>query len=235
MKRVLVYTDKSRFSEFKNAIEQQVEYVADLYSRLKEWDVTEITFSDLIVIVNKTKTVERVTSNSSTAFVFKPLEANVPALQNVIEDYLKDKAISQSEQPKVFGFNVSKEKLKDLIEVPTIPIEIINSLDTLIEKSSHNGRNLLDLKYFELLENKVVINQTTVKEFEESCSFFVTTKKQIRLAEEIKKVCEALNNFKEFGDGLFQLKVEAINAEHNAILMKNGKFYPDYNFITTFA
>lgn len=235
MKRVLVYTDKSRFNEFKNAIEQQVEYVADLYSKLKEWDVTEITFGDLAVIVNKSKTVRRVPSNNSTAFVFKPLEVNVLALQNVLEDYLKDKAISQSEQPKVFGFNLNKAKLKDLIEVPTVPIDIINSLDTLIEKSSYNGGKSEGIKYFELLEDKVVINQATVKEFEESCSFYVTTKKQIRLAEEIKKVCEALNNFKEFGDGLFQLKAEALNASYNAILTKNDKFYPDYNFITKFA
>ncbi|NQU32759.1 MAG: hypothetical protein HQ521_05950 [Bacteroidetes bacterium] len=235
MKRVLIYTDNSRFNDFKSSIELQVKLVENVYSSLKDWDVTEITIDDLRSIIEKAKAVPRISPGGVASFTFQPQQINVPGLKQIIENYLKEKAVNQAEQPKVFGFNVSKTKLKELIEVPEIPIEVITSLDELITKSNSGGKKFVNMNYFEITANQVVINQQALQEYEESCSHYATTKSQIALAEEIISVCKALNKFKAYGEGFFKLEVKAMNALDNAIMKKNGTFYPDYNFIMKFA
>jgi hypothetical protein len=234
MKKLLIYTDKSRFNEFSKNANDLVKHIDSLYHKLTNWDAIQFTFEDLCEIINKVRSVNRISPTYLESLKGKGQIANYPELQKVFEDFLKEKAINQTDQPKVFGFNISKNKLKEMIEIPSIPIEIFEAMDQLLLQMNNSQGLRVDPTYFELSENKIIVNLVAMKEFKKDCSYYATTKKQIEFTQEVFKVCDALNKFKIVGDGLFKLEVTAVNALHNAILHKNGKFYPDYSFIITF-
>jgi len=250
MKKLLIYKDNSRIKDFHNKIEYVQGYLNEFYQKLVEWKLDGIKWSydDLVVIVSGATPIQRITPTLAETYGIRqsmfdsqnPQGNGLPkvdytALSEIITDHLKTRAVSENEQPKVFGFRLSKAKLKEMIEVPEPPIELLEALDAACGSIRQKFDGSLDYNYFMVSRTAILLNRDMLLEFEEKCCYYATTKKEVSMAEQMFQVCESLNKFKEFGNGLFVLKVEAMNCSRNALMEKDGMFYPDYNFIKTFG
>ena len=234
MKKLLIYRDNSRIKDNENKLKYVQGYLNEFYQDLIKWDVLKWSFDDLVAIVSEAIPIQRI--NPTYIESIKggvPVKIDHIALAEVITEYLKTRAVNETEQPKVFGFKLSKAKLIEMIEVPEPPIELLEALNLTSGAIRQKFEGSLDMSFFGVSGTTIILKRDALLEFEEKCNHYATTKGQIEMAKETFKFCDALNEFGEYGKGKsqFSLKVEAVNGSYNAILEKNGKFYPDYSFI----
>jgi hypothetical protein len=230
MKKLLIYKDNGRLQEFKTNLDQLQSPLESFYNEMTKWNVINWDYEDLKIIIEKAINIK---PTSSTGFGFNT-DTDYNSLGSIINAAVKDKIVNQAEQPKVLGFNISKSKLKELIETPAIPQEVLESLDMLCKKLRMMRTNdSFVLNHYEIDNGKIIISQSKLKEYEESCCHYTTSNGQIELTKDLIEVCDVLNSFKNKRGHLFTMNIDVSNAGQSAFFEKNGRYYPHHTFVET--
>lgn len=229
----MIYRDNSRLRNFKDDLERVQPQLNDFFQKLQGFDVKKWTVEDMKALIKQAFDVNEIEPSHEDSIRFAPSKINIQDVSNVIVEHLKTDAVVNSEPNKVFGFNISKSKLKELVEVPSPPMDLVVSLGESCRKIKNLRQGVEILKFFNVADSNIVIDRNEIQQFEESCCYYANTAPQIEMAKQLKAVCEQLNSFQEYAR---KLSVGSdVMFEHPAFFIKDSVYYPSNEFIKTHA
>ncbi|WP_321287826.1 hypothetical protein [uncultured Sunxiuqinia sp.] len=142
------------------------------------------------------------------------------------EEFLKNLLIANSkDSSKVLGFNLNKDKLKDMIEVNPEELERIAEAFTMIERHAVRFMELIDLNK---KTNKVELSKDAPKIIADWHTVYAEGEKQLEVAKTMIDLCERLNNY--------QLVCSSAGAygDVRGLIFRNRRWEIEANFIKRF-
>jgi hypothetical protein len=152
--------------------------------------------------------------------------------ETIVTDFIKSLMIDSDTQYKVGNIPISKEKLIGLIDAPDIKafMEAFSAVKSGLVGADGNG---IAFSSFDIVDNKVQINQKQLDRFNSDNTFYAETKGEIECAKIIMTLCDALNVHHK----AFKLeKRDAIGDPPRGVRLNDeGLYVPDINDIRRFG
>ena len=162
--------------------------------------------------------------------------SGIDAIRPIVENYLKESILASESSFKIGQVNISKDKLKDLIELGDIS-GLVDAISNLLGPSIIAGYGTIDLSDFEVKKGVICLCSGAADRVAERHSYFAVNNRQLSAFNAVKAACTALNEFKATLSGLsveiyanefFSFPVSTFKL----ITLEGGVYSPNYHVIS---